>query len=38
RTAARTHEKLLEAIAAALDAVSSKDARGWFGSCGYNIN
>ncbi|MDB6136078.1 MAG: putative transposase-like protein, partial [Verrucomicrobiales bacterium] len=38
RTAARTHEKLLEAIATALDAVSSKDARGWFGSCGYNIN
>jgi len=38
RTAARTHEKLLEAIAAALDSVSSKDARGWFDSCGYNIN
>jgi transposase len=35
RTAARTHEKLLEAIAGGLDAVTSRDARKWFASCGY---
>lgn len=37
RTAARTHEKLLEAIGSALDAVTPQNAKGWFGSCGYNI-
>ena len=33
--AARTREKLLEAIAAALQTVTPKDARGWFASCRY---
>jgi len=32
---ARTQEALLAAIAAALECVSEKDARGWFASCGY---
>lgn len=36
KAAARTHEKLLEAIAAALDAVTPEDAGNWFVSCGYN--
>jgi transposase len=32
----RTREALLEAIGGAfLEAVSKKDARGWFGHCGY---
>ena len=34
---ARTREKLLEAIAAALQTVTPKDARGWFASCGYSF-
>ena len=34
---ARTREKLLEAIAAALQTVTPKDARGWFASCGYRF-
>jgi transposase len=32
---ARTRETLVEAIGQALEAVSAKDARGWFGHCGY---
>jgi hypothetical protein len=28
----------LEAIGRALEAVSAKDARGWFGHCGYLLN
>jgi transposase len=32
---ARTHETLLEAIAAALKTVSASDALNWFVSCGY---
>ena len=36
KAAARTHEKLLEAIAAALDAVTPENAANWFSSCGYN--
>ncbi|MES2704998.1 MAG: transposase [Verrucomicrobiota bacterium] len=36
KAAARTHEKLLEAIAAALDAVTPENAANWFASCGYN--
>lgn len=32
---ARTCEALVEAIGQALEAVSAKDARGWFGHCGY---
>ena len=34
---ARTREKLVEAIAAALQTVTPKDARGWFAPCGYSI-
>ena len=34
---ARTREKLVEAIAAALQTVTPKDARGWFASCGYSF-
>lgn len=33
----RTHEELLEAIAAALSRVTASDARNWFASCGYSI-
>lgn len=32
---ARTQDALLNAIAAALQAVSAQDAEGWFASCGY---
>ena len=32
---ARTREALVKAIGQALEAVSAKDARGWFGHCGY---
>lgn len=32
---ARTRDELFEAIAKALDKVSSEDAKGWFQSCGY---
>jgi transposase len=35
KAAARTYDSLLEAVAAALRAVTSSDARGWFGMCGY---
>ena len=34
---ARTREKLVEAIAAALQTVTAQDARGWFASCGYSF-
>ena len=34
---ARTREELLDAIAAALQAVTAKDAMGWFASCGYSF-
>ena len=34
---ARTREELLEAIAKALQAVTAKDAMGWFASCGYSF-
>ena len=34
---ARTREKLLEAIPAAVQTVTPKDARGWFASCGYSF-
>jgi transposase len=37
RAAARTREALVDAIAQALEAVTPKDARGWFGHCGYTI-
>ncbi len=35
RGKARTKEALVEAIGRALDAVSVRDARGWFAHCGY---
>lgn len=35
--AARTFEQLLDAIAVALQCVTSQDAAGWFSHCGYNI-
>jgi transposase len=34
---ARAREALLEATSEALDAVSRRDARGWFGHCGYHV-
>ena len=37
KAGARTREALVEAIGRALDAVSGKDARGWFGHCGYEV-
>jgi transposase len=37
RERARTKEALLEAIGRALDAVSGRDARGFFGHCGYPL-
>ena len=35
RVGARTREALEEAIAQALETVTSQDARGWFAHCGY---
>jgi transposase len=35
---ARTHEVLVEAIGRALDAVSRRDALGWFEHCGYHVS
>src|SRR5215472_1368413 len=35
RVGARTREALQEAIAAALQAITAQDARGWFTHCGY---
>lgn len=37
KAAARTRESLLEAIAAALRAVTPKDVLHWFAACGYNF-
>ena len=34
---ARTLPELQQAVAAALEKVTAKDARGWWVSCGYNI-
>ena len=34
---ARTREALVEVIGRALDAVTSRDARGFFGHCGYRL-
>jgi len=36
RTGARTREALIEAMGQALDAVTSRDARGFFEHCGYH--
>jgi transposase len=38
RIAARTKGALVEAIGKALDAITSQDARGWFGHCGYAVD
>jgi len=35
--AARTREALVEAIGRALDAVTTRDAQGWFVHCGYAV-
>ncbi len=35
RAGARTREALIEAMGRALDTVTARDARGFFGSCGY---
>ena len=37
RIGARTREALVEATGQALDAVSRRDAAGWFGHCGYHV-
>ncbi len=37
REEARIKEALVEAIGRALDAVSARDARGWFAHCGYAL-
>lgn len=34
---ARTHERLIKAIASALASVTANDARNWFASCGYSF-
>ncbi len=38
KAAARTRGALVEAIGRALDAVTAKDARGWFAHCGYPLD
>lgn len=38
RIGARTREALVEATGRALDAVSRRDAVGWFGHCGYHAS
>lgn len=38
RAAARTRGALVEAIGRAIDAVTAKDARGWFAHCGYPLD
>lgn len=35
RLKARTEEALINAVAKALDAITAKDVKGWFESCGY---
>jgi transposase len=37
KAGARTREALVEATGRALDAVSQRDALGWFGHCGYDV-
>ena len=37
RTGARTHEALIEAMGRALEAVTTEDARGFFGHRGYGL-
>jgi transposase len=38
RTGARSRMTLLEALASALSAVTSRDARGFFEHCGYRLS
>ncbi len=38
KAAARTRGALVGAIGRALDAVTARDARGWFGHCGYPLD
>ncbi len=38
RIEARTQQTLVEAIGQALDAVSQRDALGWFAHCGYRLS
>ena len=38
KAGARDRDALVEAIGLALSAVSAKDARGWFGHCGYPLD
>ena len=37
KASARTRGALVEAMGQALDAVTARDARGWFGHCGYPL-
>jgi transposase len=37
RAEARSREALIEAIGRALEAITSRDARGFFGHCGYRV-
>ena len=37
RAKARTREVLVEAVGRALDAITPKDAEGWFAHCGYAV-
>lgn len=37
RIGARTREALVQTTGQALDAVSRRDALGWFGHCGYDV-
>jgi hypothetical protein len=37
KVAAPTRETSVEAIAAALSAITSEEVRGWFGHCGYEL-
>lgn len=37
RAGARTFEALDQATAGAIQAVTARDARGWFGGCGYHL-
>jgi transposase len=34
---ARTHQALLEAMEEALSTITTADAAGWFGHCGYRV-
>jgi transposase len=38
RAGERTHDGLWEAIGTGLSQITSRDARGWFGHCGYQLS